>query len=133
MDNQIATAWNEMVERQQVLPEEVAGLVEHVRSELLNAMSPDASPPGGNGPNVRYAVEVSGREEDSRLGGILSNFAIKAAHGRAVVGAEVNIQHSPRVQAGDDRWVYWTPDCGKQRAWILNSLRANVVGFLSAI
>ena len=133
MDNQIATAWNEIVERQPVLPEEVAGLVEHVRSELLNAMSPDTSTPRGNVLNARYGVEVSGQEEGSRSGGILSNFAIKAAHGRAIVGAEVSVQHSPSVQAGDDQWVSWTLDCGPERAWILNNLRAHVVGFLSAI
>ena len=131
----IAEAWNQMVERQPVLPTEVRDLVERIRNELIDAAPQEQPQPDGS-VLLSFGVSVGPLDQRESEGGTVVSFTVsrRGSEGNRIV-ARCLYDGPPSVSDPCGLLTTWeeNEDGPPQRAWILNSIRTHVVAFLSAI
>ena len=138
----IKNAWKESVARLPVEPQEIQDLVYKVAQELVSAAAPGEEPKvkdPASSLKLPHGVTMEWEKENNLITGVYrAQFdLILNRRGKTRTGtflAQVGFESPLEISDPDDptELITWTEANGPQKAWIVDSLRKQVVDFLGA-
>ena len=141
MSRTIKQAWDQMIENEPVTAADISKLVRQVLEELVQASTPDNKTPiqtdFSKPTELGYGFSISDVIESPRPNTIRTTAVIqKRDRQPLVIGAQFNgLDRTVQVSSPHNQHdlIPWTPEHGPQKEWILQSLRKQIINYISQL